>query len=105
MPDIDRLMVVPAETIPLCLFMVHWHPQPVDDCPCFEDAIAFMSVVLGEILSRWYMLHHGYDDSYFVLVQPGNPWGNWMDAMTWWSVGAMKMVLGKNPRSPVPAAL
>ncbi|KAH9932312.1 uncharacterized protein B0H18DRAFT_987534 [Fomitopsis serialis] len=90
----DSGLIVPAVTIPICLLMVHWHPQPVDDCPCFEDAIAFMSVVLGEILSRWYMLHHGYDDSYFARVQPGKPLGDWMDAMTWWSVASMKMVLG-----------
>lgn len=32
------------------LLLVHKHPQPVDDCPCFEDAIAFNSVVLGILL-------------------------------------------------------
>ena len=29
--------------------MVHRHPQPAEDCPCFEEAIAFLSVV-AEIL-------------------------------------------------------
>lgn len=82
-------------TIPLCLLTVHWHPQPVDDCPCFEDAIAFISVVMGEIVSRWYMLHNGYDEGYFVSVQPGDPWGGWTDAVTWWSVAWMKMILGE----------
>lgn len=28
---------VPAVLVPACLFMVHVHPQPLDDCPCFED--------------------------------------------------------------------
>ncbi|PCH44674.1 hypothetical protein WOLCODRAFT_139137 [Wolfiporia cocos MD-104 SS10] len=86
--------VVPGVTVPLCLLMVHWHPQPVDDCPCFEDAIAFISVIMGEILSRWYMLRNGYDDSYFVRVQPGQPWGPWYDALIWWSVVAVKMIVG-----------
>ncbi|TFY53347.1 hypothetical protein EVJ58_g9506 [Rhodofomes roseus] len=90
----DSDWIVPAVTIPVSLLMVHKHPQPVDDCPCFEDAIAFVSVVMGEILSRWYMFHHGYDESFFVRIQPGSPWGNWVDAMTWWSLASMKMVLG-----------
>ncbi len=32
---------------------MHFHPNPVDPCPCFEDAIAIMSVMLGGILSLW----------------------------------------------------
>lgn len=28
---------VPAVVVPACLFMVYVHPQPLDDCPCFED--------------------------------------------------------------------
>ncbi|KZT66652.1 hypothetical protein DAEQUDRAFT_730063 [Daedalea quercina L-15889] len=90
----DSGWIVPMLTIPVCLLMVHWHPQPVDDCPCFEDAIAFISVLMGEILSRWYMLHNGYDDSFFVRIQPGSPWGDWMDAVTWWSAAGMKMIFG-----------
>lgn len=28
---------VPLVLIPSCLFMVYVHPEPLDDCPCFED--------------------------------------------------------------------
>lgn len=28
---------VPLVTIPMGLLMVSVHPQPLDDCPCFED--------------------------------------------------------------------
>ncbi|CCL98041.1 uncharacterized protein FIBRA_00035 [Fibroporia radiculosa] len=90
----DSGWIVPAVTIPLCLLLVHRHPQPVDDCPCFEDAIAFISVIMGEILSRWYMLHNGYDENYFVLVMPGKMWGNWFEMCTWWSVATIKMTFG-----------
>lgn len=90
----DSGWIVPVVVIPLCLLLVHWHPQPIDDCPCFEDAIAFVSVIMGEVLSRWYMLHHGYDDSYFVRVMPGCIWGGWVDMFTWWSMAVVKMVLG-----------
>jgi hypothetical protein len=48
-----RLISVPLITIPVTLACVHFHPNPVDPCPCFEDAIAIMSVMLGGILSVW----------------------------------------------------
>ncbi|SPO32626.1 related to YSR3 - dihydrosphingosine-1-phosphate phosphatase [Ustilago trichophora] len=44
---------VPLAVIPAGLLMVSVHPQPVDDCPCFEDAIAFISVAMGVALARW----------------------------------------------------
>ncbi|KAK4687514.1 hypothetical protein P7C73_g2591, partial [Tremellales sp. Uapishka_1] len=28
--------------------------KPVDDCPCFEDAIAILSVILGSFLGHWH---------------------------------------------------
>lgn len=40
--------------LPLTLAAVHYHPQPVDDCPCFEDAIAVLAVVLGTFMGHWY---------------------------------------------------
>lgn len=88
---------VPAVTIPVCLLLVHKHPQPVDDCPCFEDAIAFMSVVMGEILIRWFMLHHGFhDDHFFVKAMPGSDWADWVDVTTWMLMAVVKMVVGES---------
>ncbi|WVW79260.1 hypothetical protein I302_101227 [Kwoniella bestiolae CBS 10118] len=46
--------LVPAISVPLTLAMVHYHPQPLDDCPCFEDAIAVLSVILGSFLGHWW---------------------------------------------------
>ncbi|CDO71138.1 hypothetical protein BN946_scf184845.g8 [Trametes cinnabarina] len=86
--------IVPAVIVPLCLFLVHRHPQPVDDCPCFEDAIAFISVIMGEFLARWYMHHHGYDESFFVRPMPGSTWVTWTDVAIWWSVAAIKTLIG-----------
>jgi hypothetical protein len=40
--------------LPLTLAAVHYHPQPVDDCPCFEDAIAVLAVVFGTFTGHWY---------------------------------------------------
>ncbi|KAI0777323.1 PAP2-domain-containing protein [Trametes elegans] len=86
--------IVPAVIVPLCLYLVHRHPQPVDDCPCFEDAIAFVSVVMGEFLARWYMHHHGYDKSFFARPMPGSTWASWADIGTWCAVAAIKVVVG-----------
>lgn len=50
---------VPIAIIPAGLLMVSVHPQPVDDCPCFEDAIAFVSVAMGVALARWSGIRYG----------------------------------------------
>ncbi|CBQ73983.1 related to YSR3-dihydrosphingosine-1-phosphate phosphatase [Sporisorium reilianum SRZ2] len=50
---------VPVAIIPAGLLMVSVHPQPVDDCPCFEDAIAFISVAMGVALARWSGIRYG----------------------------------------------
>ncbi|KAM5541821.1 hypothetical protein V8D89_004550 [Ganoderma adspersum] len=86
--------IVPAVIVPLCLYLVHRHPQPVDDCPCFEDAIAFVSVVMGMFVARWYMEHYGFDESFFARPMPGASWATWSDVVTWWSTAAIKMVIG-----------
>ena len=88
------LLLVPAILIPLCLLLVHRHPQPVDDCPCFEDAIAFMSVVLGVFLTEWCMARYLAQD-FFSKAMAGNPFhGNWSDLSLWWSIAGAKMVVG-----------
>lgn len=41
--------------------MVIVHPQPLDDCPCFEDAIAFLSVVMGILTGRWFGVRYNLE--------------------------------------------
>jgi hypothetical protein len=110
---------VPLILIPLCLLAVHHHPQPVDDCPCFEDAIAILSVVLGCLVSHWAMR--------FIKVAPelttqvimaGSGWtfemGQWVqvdrgwdDILLWWTMATVKMTVGMYPLflSPIDCAL
>jgi hypothetical protein len=52
--------IVPLIVIPLTLALVHYHPEPVDNCPCFEDAIAVLSVILGSTLGHWWTVSNGY---------------------------------------------
>lgn len=98
---------VPILLIPLCLLAVNQHPQPVDDCPCFEDAIAFGSVVLGALVGKWAMGYAGIGLGIGrTVVMPGSGWafelGNWVqyerslgDIGIWWGVATLKMVVGK----------
>jgi len=92
----SRSWIVPIVLIPLCLLLVHYHPQPVDDCPCFEDAIAFISVVLGIYLARWHTVYFGLDDKFFDAVMPGGHGDIWTGAewMRWWSLAALKVGTG-----------
>ncbi|KAL7009327.1 Long-chain base-1-phosphate phosphatase [Cystobasidiomycetes sp. EMM_F5] len=50
--------IVPSLILPTLFLLVSTHPQPVDDCPCFEDAIAFVSVAAGISLGWWSLNSH-----------------------------------------------
>jgi len=97
---------VPLILIPLTLLAVHKHPQPVDDCPCFEDAIAILSVLMGVFLSHWIVCFTGgVAWAKEMVIMPGSGWlfesgkwiqveRNWDDVLVWWSVAAFKMFIG-----------
>lgn len=53
------LIVAPLLVNSVGIIMVMVHPQPLDDCPCFEDAIAFLSVVMGIVTGRWAGVYTG----------------------------------------------
>ncbi|KAJ6572213.1 hypothetical protein B0H19DRAFT_1132961 [Mycena capillaripes] len=96
---------VPLTLIPLALLAVNQHPQPVDDCPCFEDAIAVGSVMLGMFVGRWGAVRWGAHVPGAGAVMPGSGWalqGNnwaavergWGDIGVWWAAATAKMVFG-----------
>lgn len=35
------------------LFLIHIYPEPVDDCPCFDDSVAFVGVIIGLDLTHY----------------------------------------------------
>jgi hypothetical protein len=74
--------------------MVNQHPQPVDDCPCFEDAIAFISVVLGELVGHWVFFQRGVTPQFFKIPQPGSTYSTITDVATWWLFSVIKVVVG-----------
>lgn len=40
------------------IILVRVHPEPVDDCPCFDDSVAFAGVMIGLEAGLW---HSGHD--------------------------------------------
>ncbi|KAL1724282.1 hypothetical protein EV715DRAFT_244770 [Schizophyllum commune] len=110
---------VPFIIIPLCLLAINQHPQPVDDCPCFEDAIAVGSVMVGALVGRWGMMYFGLETvgvqskNPSRILMPGSGWvynetlgvedalAGWVqeprtivDVSIWWTIAFLKMFLG-----------
>ncbi|TDL24468.1 hypothetical protein BD410DRAFT_719424 [Rickenella mellea] len=89
----------PGWSVPLIitvigLVMVNQHPQPIDDCPCFEDAIAFVSVIMGSLISQWHGAKYGFGPAFFSSHMPGSGGDDWAALSTWWLFAALKMVVG-----------
>jgi dihydrosphingosine 1-phosphate phosphatase len=79
---------VPLVVISVTLFLVSVHPEPVDDCPCFEDAIASLAVSMGLIVGAWQINASGIELGNFTV---GSPEGN----LLIWAGGSLaKIALG-----------
>lgn len=37
----------------IVIILVRIHPEPVDDCPCFDDSVAFSGVIIGVEVASW----------------------------------------------------
>jgi dihydrosphingosine 1-phosphate phosphatase len=42
------------------LILVRIHPEPADDCPCFDDSVAFAGVVMGVEYGTWHFARTSY---------------------------------------------
>lgn len=42
------------------LVLVRIHPEPADDCPCFDDSVAFAGVVIGVEYGSWHFSNSDY---------------------------------------------
>jgi membrane-associated phospholipid phosphatase len=38
----------------ILLLAVRFHPEPADNCPCFDDSVAFIGVVMGCTIASWH---------------------------------------------------
>ncbi|KAF4452494.1 hypothetical protein F53441_4699 [Fusarium austroafricanum] len=57
-PPLDEYMhssswVAPLVAALIILVLVRIHPEPADDCPCYDDSVAFAGVVIGLEFGTW----------------------------------------------------
>ncbi|KAH8684415.1 sphingosine-1-phosphate phosphohydrolase-like protein [Tricladium varicosporioides] len=58
-PGIDRWLhssswTAPATIALVIICLIRIHPEPADDCPCFDDSIAFAGVMIGIEIGGWH---------------------------------------------------
>jgi hypothetical protein len=46
--------IAPLIVTLILLAMVRTHPEPADDCPCFDDSVAFAGVLVGVEVAGWH---------------------------------------------------
>jgi hypothetical protein len=46
--------VAPATVALVIIILIRIHPEPADDCPCFDDSVAFAGVMIGIELGGWH---------------------------------------------------
>ena len=49
----------PAIVVLIILVLVRIHPEPADDCPCFDDSVAFAGVMIGVEVGNWHFGRSG----------------------------------------------
>jgi len=100
MPEVEGWVVRSGWSAPLivtfvCLLSVNQYPSPVDDCPCFEDAIAFVSVILGIITSFWCSKRvPALNADLFTSTTPGAAFDSPAAITTWMLFAVLKLTTG-----------
>ena len=49
----------PIIVVLIILVLVRIHPEPADDCPCFDDSVAFAGVMIGIEIGNWHFSRSG----------------------------------------------
>ncbi|KAK6201335.1 sphingolipid resistance protein [Scheffersomyces amazonensis] len=48
-----NIFITPILIIMGYISLIHYHSEPIDDCPCFDDSVAFVGVLIGLDLSHY----------------------------------------------------
>ena len=56
----------PFIVILIILVLVRIHPEPADDCPCFDDSVAFAGVMIGVEVGNFHYAQSGFAWDYPV---------------------------------------
>ena len=69
-PIVDEWMQASNYVAPLTLalviiVLVRVHPEPADDCPCFDDSVAFAGVIIGVESGTWHLARSSLNTVYY----------------------------------------
>ena len=70
--------------------LLYAQPEPVDECPCFDDSVAFVGVISGVECCEWFIRWFGFQLAFGY--QKGSPWTMVMKRL---AVGVPLVVLWK----------
>ena len=56
--------VAPLVVALVIIVLVRVHPEPADDCPCFDDSVAFAGVIIGVEYGGWHLAHSQWSEIY-----------------------------------------
>lgn len=51
---------VPLLLLVVICVLVRIHPEPADDCPCFDDSVAFAGTIIGVEFGNWHYARSGW---------------------------------------------
>lgn len=71
------------------LVLVRIHPEPADDCPCFDDSVAFAGVVIGVEYGSWH-----FSRSEYAWSQPSPGTVPFDFESMGWTVTVVRIVMG-----------
>ncbi|KAK2072003.1 hypothetical protein P8C59_006382 [Phyllachora maydis] len=68
--------------------IMEFYYEPADDCPCFDDSVAFAGVVIGVEIGTWHLAQSAYSNIY------NGPDATFNMKALGWPVTAMRVVIG-----------
>lgn len=86
------------------LWLIHVYPEPVDDCPCFDDSVAFIGVLLGLDLAHYACVvsnHFATAPHYDPLLVPYDSSRGVVHGVARLTVGVALVVVWKAVSKPV----
>jgi dihydrosphingosine 1-phosphate phosphatase len=84
----ENSVALPLLLVVAIVVLVRIHPEPADDCPCFDDSVAFAGVMIGLEAGTWRFAQSPWNSIYNGPAAPFS-----MSALGWPMVAA-RLVFG-----------
>lgn len=88
--------------VAIILILVRIHPEPADDCPCFDDSVAFAGVMIGVEFGNWHFAQSGlaWDSEYPATVPFGLEQLGWVKTILRIVVGVLTIFAWREVMKP-----